>query len=138
MFLLTQPLGGLGVIAEPRDFVRVSNVNVVLVKHDSERLILAIHKYLPLLRFSGVLRVAHYHDFVGTRIRQKNVPIRGNRQPAGILEICCENIHHKSLRHGGQESCRWLLYLGWVSRRLGQKWRWQLRLLAVRNLSWRQ
>src|SRR5437016_13056584 len=88
MFLFTKPLGGFWVIAKSHDFVRISDVYVILMKDDAERLSLAINEGFALLCSSGILRVAHHDDFSCAGIGQKNVSVRGDRQPTGILEFC--------------------------------------------------
>src|SRR6266849_437044 len=134
VFLFTQPLGGLGVIAKPYDFVHVSNVDIVLVKDDAEWLLLPIHENLTFLCRSSVLRVAHHDDFSRPGISEKNVSVGSNRQPAWILEIRGEYIHAKTLRHGGQKSRGRLLDLWCVAHRLRRERRRQLGLLAVCDL----
>src|SRR5438034_10632042 len=101
LFLLPAPLRCLGVIAKPHDFVRIPDVHIIFVENDAEGFLLSIHKHFTFLRPSGVLQVAHHDDFPSPGIREKNVPVRGDRQPAWIFEICGEYIYAKSLRYRG-------------------------------------
>ena len=116
MFLFTKPFGGFWVITKPHDFVRISDVHIILVKDDAKRLPLPIHESLALLCSSGFLRVAHHDDFSCAGIGQKNISVRGDRQPAGILEFCCEYVYMESLWDCRQKS-RWRFpHFGCVAR----------------------
>src|SRR5439155_22818578 len=86
MFLFTKPVGGFWVITKPHDFVRISDVHIILVKDDAKRLPLPIHESLALLCSSGFLRVAYHDDFSFAGIGQKNFPVGAAPHSAGSPE----------------------------------------------------
>jgi hypothetical protein len=86
-FGFAQALGRLGVKLVAQDGIRVTDIDVIIVKDDAERLVEPAEKCFALLRAPRVLRIAKDVDRAAVRVGEKNVAVRSYREPARLRTV---------------------------------------------------
>src|SRR6266436_2791318 len=95
-FGFAETLRCLGVKLVAQDGIRIADIDIVVVKHDPERLVEPTQKSFTLLCSPAMLRIAQNVNRSAMGVGKKNIAaVWCHRQPPGLLEVRRENVYLK-------------------------------------------